>query len=724
MLEVELPDVADRRGARGASRTATASPPWPRSTHVLRPASIVVDRRVAASRHRRRRGAAQPAGRRLRRAAVRGPPARPSEIERRRARTRRSPTCPSRSSWRSSPCPPHAVVDVARDCGDAGVRALVVLSAGFAEVGERRARAASASCWPSAAAAGMRLVGPNCLGVLNTDPASRSTRPSRRAPRRRAASRSPRRAGRSGSRRSPRPRAPRPRALLVRLDRRQGRPLGQRLPALLGAGRATRTSILLYLESFGNPRRFGRIARPVARRKPIVAVKSGRSAGRRARRRLAHRRAGRRVRRDRRRAVRARRRDPHRHDRRDARRRRAARRASRCPRGDRVAIVTNAGGPGIAVRGRLRRRRAARRAAAPTRAAARCAPRCRREAVGRQPGRHDRLGLAPRTIARAIELRSPTTRRSTRSSSIFVPPLVTRAADVADAIARREPRPPRRRKPLLARLHGRRPTPRRRAARPTGRAGCTPRRRRRRARSATSSATRAVARAAPDRAAGRSPASTPTAARRSSPRARRGAAAGSRPADVERAPARVRASRSSPRAVARSPAAAGRAAAELGGPVALKVVAPGLVHKSDAGGGAARRSRGADAVARAARAMAPRSCAARATRSTASSCSAMAPAGVELIVGVVGDPDFGPRRRRRRRRPRGRAARATSQVRLAPLGRARRARRCCARCAPSRCSTATAARPRADVAAVEDVLLRMSALAAAHPEIAELDCNP
>src|SRR5690606_28301254 len=41
--------------------------------------------------------------------------------------------------------------------------------------------------------------------------------------------------------------------------------------------------ILLYLESFGNPRRFARIARRVARRKPIVAVKSGRSsAGRRA----------------------------------------------------------------------------------------------------------------------------------------------------------------------------------------------------------------------------------------------------------------------------------------------------------------------------------------------------------------------------------------------------------------------------------------------------------
>src|SRR3970282_2758481 len=41
--------------------------------------------------------------------------------------------------------------------------------------------------------------------------------------------------------------------------------------------------ILLYLESFGNPRRFARIARRVSRRKPIVAVKAGRTlAGRRA----------------------------------------------------------------------------------------------------------------------------------------------------------------------------------------------------------------------------------------------------------------------------------------------------------------------------------------------------------------------------------------------------------------------------------------------------------
>ena len=102
----------------------------------------------------------------------------------------------------------------------------------------------------------------------------------------------------------------------------------------------------------------------------------------------------------------------------------------------------------------------------------------------------------------------------------------------------------------------------------------------------------------------------------------------------------------------------------------------------------------------------------------------MAPAGVELIVGIVSaTPTSAPSS------PAAPAATpsscsATSQSRLAPLG--------------PRATRATMLRslrtfplldgyrgaPRADVAAVEDVLLRVSALAAAHPEIAELDCNP
>src|SRR4051794_11772638 len=68
--------------------------------------------------------------------------------------------------------PAGAVADVARDCGEAGVRALVVLTAGFAEVGEagrRRQDELLRVCRDY----GMRLVGPNCLGVLCTDEAVR-----------------------------------------------------------------------------------------------------------------------------------------------------------------------------------------------------------------------------------------------------------------------------------------------------------------------------------------------------------------------------------------------------------------------------------------------------------------------------------------------------------------------------------------------------------------------
>jgi acetate---CoA ligase (ADP-forming) len=43
---------------------------------------------------------------------------------------------------------------------------------------------------------------------------------------------------------------------------------------------------------------------------------------------------------------------------------------------------------------------------------------------------------------------------------------------------------------------------------------------------------------------------------------------------------------------------------------------------------------------------------------------------------------------------------------------------------PSRCSTADRGAPKADVAALEDPLLRVSAMVEAHPELAELECNP
>ena len=94
------------------------------------------------------------------------------------------------------------------------------------------------------------------------------------------------------------------------------------------------------------------------------------------------------------------------------------------------------------------------------------------------------------------------------------------------------------------------------------------------------------------------------------------------------------------RRLARSAQAAGRAAVELGGPVALKAVAAGLVHKSDAGAvrlglaGSAAVSRAAGAIARQLEAVG--------TTVEGFQVQLMPPEGPELIVGAVGDPAFGP----------------------------------------------------------------------------------
>jgi acyl-CoA synthetase (NDP forming) len=171
---------------------------------------------------------------------------------------------------------------------------------------------------------------------------------------------------------------------------------------------------------------------------------------------------------------------------------------------------------------------------------------------------------------------------------------------------------------------------------------------------------------------------------------------------------------------AATPADAGRAAAELGGPVAVKAIAAGLVHKSDAGG-VVVGVRGEAGAARAARRIA------HAVEATGHQLDGflvqrMAPEGAELLVGIVGDPDFGPVVAC------GAGGRAVEllgdvAVRLAPLGR-RDAAELLRSLRTFPLLDGYRGLPPADLAAVEDVLLRVSALAAAHPEIAELDCNP
>ncbi len=171
--------------------------------------------------------------------------------------------------------PAEAVQEVVLDCAAKGVRGLIVISSGFAETGEvgkqRQRRLVGL-----ARSYGLRLIGPNCLGVINTAPdfslnASLSSLMPRRG-----------RAGffcQSGALGS---------AILEKVNNR-----GLGLSTFVSAGNRADVSgndllqywldddatevVLLYLESIGNPRKFSRIARRVSRRKPIIAVRSGRT---------------------------------------------------------------------------------------------------------------------------------------------------------------------------------------------------------------------------------------------------------------------------------------------------------------------------------------------------------------------------------------------------------------------------------------------------------------
>jgi acyl-CoA synthetase (NDP forming)/GNAT superfamily N-acetyltransferase len=173
--------------------------------------------------------------------------------------------------------PAAAVPAVVEQCARKRVRGLVVVSAGFAD---RDAEGALAQrrLIASARAHGMRVVGPNCLGVLNTDPAVRLN--ATLAP---IANHQRGRVGffcQSG-------------ALGVAILAEAGR-RGLGLTTFVSAGNRADVSgndllqywedddatevVLLYLESYGNPRKFARLARRVARSKPVVAVRSGRHA--------------------------------------------------------------------------------------------------------------------------------------------------------------------------------------------------------------------------------------------------------------------------------------------------------------------------------------------------------------------------------------------------------------------------------------------------------------
>lgn len=164
-------------------------------------------------------------------------------------------------------CVPAAVVGaVAQECGAHGVRALLVISSGV-DAGELAAVAARY---------GMRVVGPNCVGLVNTDPGVRLQ-----------ASFGPQVAGgcvglalQSGG-------------VAIALAAELGR-LGLGVSSLVSTGEAldvngddlmlwwpqdgrTRAAVL-YVESLRRPRMFARLARRLARRMPVLTVRSGSSA--------------------------------------------------------------------------------------------------------------------------------------------------------------------------------------------------------------------------------------------------------------------------------------------------------------------------------------------------------------------------------------------------------------------------------------------------------------
>ncbi|WP_346619090.1 bifunctional GNAT family N-acetyltransferase/acetate--CoA ligase family protein [Blastococcus montanus] len=173
--------------------------------------------------------------------------------------------------------PADEVAGVVEACRRKRVRGLVVISGGFGEAGPE-GRAAERQLVAAARASGMRVVGPNCLGIVNTDPEVRLN-----------ASLAPMVPGRgrvgffaqSGA------------LGVALLERARSRGIG--LSTFVSAGNRADVSgndllqywstdpgtevVLLHLESFGNPRKFARLARTVGRTKPVVAVKSGRHVG-------------------------------------------------------------------------------------------------------------------------------------------------------------------------------------------------------------------------------------------------------------------------------------------------------------------------------------------------------------------------------------------------------------------------------------------------------------
>ena len=606
--------------------------------------------------------------------------------------------------------PAAAVLGAARECAAKGVRGLVVISAGFGEAGPEGVEL-QRQLLDVCRQAGMRLVGPNCMGVINTAPevSLDATFAPDKPVRGRIGFLS--QSGGLGI------------AVMARTQA-----LGSGISSFVSVGNKADLSgndfiqywesdaetdlIMLYLESFGNPRKFARIARRVSRSKPILAVKGGRSpAGNRAT--SSHtgallsasditvdalfKQAG---------VIRT----DTLAELFDA----ALLLGSQpIPAGNRVAILTNAGGPAIL-----------------------CADACEANGlvVPRLPDavRQELSAFLPAagSTTNPVDMLAPATADdysraiATLSSCleidalivIFTPPLVTRAADVVRAI-QRAARDLIRPIPLLSVFMSKQTGPR---VISHGGAGVPfyP---------------------FPEEAARALSLAARYGAWRAIPEEPPAILSG---IDSDRAAAVIAAALSSdpgwlaPSVVmelltcygiplvdtrlAGSAREAGREAARLASPVALKAIVPGMLHKSDEGA-VALGLKGARAVERAATDMA-----ARLQKSgrviTGYQVQPIVPVGVEMLVGVVQDQHFGPVLAC------GAGGTATElvgdvAVSITPVTRGEASRMIRSLKTFPRLDRYRGA-PKADVGALEDVLLRVSALVEAHPEIAEMDLNP
>lgn len=606
--------------------------------------------------------------------------------------------------------PKQYVLGVAEECGQAGVQGLTVISAGFREVGgegvERERQLVEI-----VRRYGMRMVGPNCMGVLNADPdvSMNATFAPSMPPFGRAAFVS--QSGAMG---------------LSVLD--YAKEYGIGISQFVSMGNKPEVSgndlllhwehdpsvglVLMYVENFGNPRKFLEIARRMTRTKPIIVVKSGRSkVGARAASSHTGALAASDV------LV-------------DAMLTQAgvmraetveelfdlamAFSGGRMPRSRRTAVVTNSGGPGILAADALERVAVELPDLAPE-TVARLKPLFPEEASLRNP--LDMIASATPPGYRAALDALLCDPNVDSALAIFVPPLGIKQADVAEAIASVAGAHPD--KPVLAVLMGREGLPQGKAE--LHEVGVP-------AYIFPESAARALSALCRQREWAERPlppveelAVDRATASRLLADAR--AAGQSRLGEVESlALLRAYGIPTAAAGLARTADDAVALAARSGGAVAMKIVSPEIVHKTDVGGvkvgvvGAADVRAAYDEIVASARRAVP------GATIHGVLVQEMVVGGRETIAGVTRDPSFGPLVMFGLG---GIFVEVLRDVifRVAPINR-RDAADMIAGLRGAKLLDALRGSPPADRRAIEEVLLRLSLLAEHFPEIAELDVNP